>query len=491
MKVNIKGKIILGNNIEALKEFPDNHFDSIVTDPPYGLGDEPDVVEVLKDWLDKGFHEVKSVGGFMNMAWDSFVPQPAFWKEAIRVLKPGGHVLSFFGDRTYDWGVMAMRFAGFEIRTTLTWLYGSGFPKALDVSKAIDEHFGAERKILATGTSGAMMNSDGKNSRPYHEDNRNDDGRLEFHITESATPEAKAWEGWKTNLKPAVELIALARKPLDGTVAENILKWGVGALNIDACRIELTEGDDPRLGGKGEWQTDQGLVKNVYSGGFVGRPVQSSPLGRFPSNVIVDQDAAAMIDQQAPSTGGLAPVSKGHIANNNGIYGDFASKGDDGRSFYNDMGGASRFFYCPKASASERNAGLEKLVKEKKIGHNRFDKCAVCGGYILQNQNRPSACKCEVPVRADNTLKGNIHPTVKPIALMQYLIRLVTPKGGLLLDPFGGSGTTGCAAELEETGYVMIEQEMDYVEISEMRCAYWAKKFYQENKMQPSLFDGL
>jgi site-specific DNA-methyltransferase (adenine-specific) len=206
----MNNKIINGNNIELLKEFPDNHFDSIVTDPPYGLGKEPNAEELMKDWIEKGYHEI-SGSGFMGKEWDAFVPQPIFWKEIFRVLKPGGHVLAFYGSRTYDWGVMAMRFAGFEVRDTITWHFGSGFPKSHNISKAIDKMYGAERQVIGKGKSGSSET----HLNTMHSETK--DGKSvfggEFDITSASTDQAKQWDGWGSALKPASEYICLARKP--------------------------------------------------------------------------------------------------------------------------------------------------------------------------------------------------------------------------------------------------------------------------------------
>src|SRR5690554_408449 len=240
MKVN---NVYVENNIEVLKTFPDNSIDSVVTDPPYGLGKEPNAIEVLQSWITNGYHEVKGKG-FMGKEWDAFVPQPNFWKEIYRVLKPGGYVLSFAGTRTYDWMVMAIRLAGFEIRDMIAWLYGSGFPKSMDVSKALkttllkgNSHSKSLRQVEQDG-DGKPYTIKGKNNGIMGEDRTYD--RKEFEAT---TDEAKQWQGWGTALKPALEPIVMARKPIDGTVAQNVLKYGVGGINIDECRVEVTELD--------------------------------------------------------------------------------------------------------------------------------------------------------------------------------------------------------------------------------------------------------
>lgn len=485
-------KIIKGNNIEVLKQYPDNYFDSVVTDSPYGLGKEPDANKVLKAWLDHGYYEIEGKsGGFMGKTWDSFVPQPLFWKEVFRVLKPGGHLLSFFSTRTYDWGVMAIRLAGFEIRDTISWHYGSGFPKSMNIAKDLDR----------------------RGTKPDY---------------------AKKWEGWGTALKPATEPIAVCRKPIEKgiTISQNVEIYRTGAINIDACRVATTEKIEGGAGGllshvrdnleypeqnKYEQNQNGRFPTNVIlshheeceylgvekvKGGFTGNG--DAPFGEHSKGVvksmrrgtaIIRTDDEGMeavekynchpdcpvhlMNQQAPAAGALAPVfkSSGNSGKSNGIYSDYGTKGDNGESFKGDgLAGAARFFYCAKASPNERNLGCEDLLLNKDIGHNRFDKCKNCGGYLLQNKQRPSACTCDNPERQNNILSGNIHPTVKPIKLMQYLIKLVTPPGGTLLDPFAGSGTTGCAAELEGFDSVLIDEDESSVEISKARCKYWSEK---------------
>ena len=289
-------KLLHGNCLDKLKELEDNSVDSIVTDPPYGLSKEPDMVEVLKHWMN-GDDYVHNSKGFMGKTWDSFVPGPSIWKECLRVLKPGGHIVAFFGTRTYDLGVLAIRLAGFEIRDQLAWVFGSGFPKSMAVDKAIDKHHGAERTIkkgikqgheeFADRKTKGHLAGENKNegwARPWMESDDANDYHYDF---EPATDDAKQWVGWGTALKPAFEPIVLGRKPIEGTVAQNVLAHGVGGINIDASRIPINpEIDDPRLGGNGTWKTE-GMAKNVYEGGYSGETITSSPLGRFPANLIL------------------------------------------------------------------------------------------------------------------------------------------------------------------------------------------------------------
>ena len=333
-------EVLHGDCREKLRDLPDASIDAIVTDPPYELG-------------------------FMGKAWDAsgIAYDVGMWREALRVLKPGGHLLAFSGSRTYHRMTVAIEDAGFEIRDQIMWVYGSGFPKSLDVSKAIDKAAGVEREIIGPNKFSHLNGKENLNC--YGAASRPDE-------TRPATDAARQWQGWGTALKPAHEPICVARKPLIGTVAENVLAHGTGALNIDASRVAIDLSvDDPRLGGNGAWTTSK-----EQSGDTVSLPrgtVASSPLGRWPANLIHDGSDEVLA---------LA-------------------------------GEAARFFYCPKASKADR--------------------------------------------------AGSKHPTVKPIALMAYLVRLVTPPGGTVLDLFAGSGTTLEAAVKEGFRVIGIEQDETYI----------------------------
>ncbi len=335
MKIN---NVYVGNNIEVLKTFPDNSIDSVVTDPPYGLGKEPNAVDVLSDWVKKGYHEVKGKG-FMGKEWDAFVPQPNFWKEIYRVLKPGGYVLSFAGTRTYDWTVMAVRLAGFEIRDMIAWLYGSGFPKSLDISKAIDKSMGAEREVVGTRKGSGTTGLNAVGNQQFVAKNDNDDGTL--NITIPSTKEAKQWNGWGTALKPALEPIVMARKPLDGTVAQNVLKHGVGGINIDECRVPANDKATFPEGDYGESNFRNDI-----------RTSDPNPDGRFPANVI--HDGSDEVVSLFPES--KAGEYKGEGTKSGGIWSE--STGQPAGREYGDSGSASRFFYTAKASKEERNFGL-------------------------------------------------------------------------------------------------------------------------------------
>jgi DNA modification methylase len=502
-------KIFVGNNIELLKKYPDNFFDSIVTDPPYGLGKEPNAEEMLQAWITTGYLEVKG-SGFMGKEWDAFIPQPIFWKEVFRVLKHGGHVVSFFGTRTYDWGVMSMRLAGFEIRDCIQWIYGSGFPKSHNISIALDKMQGAEREIISETFRGKNA---GKKSGIMGETVSRVDVK-----TAPSTDQAKEWEGWGTALKPANEPIVLARKPLEKglTIAENVLKWGVGAMNIDASRIGHNEEQKftNREQRKEGWNMDNCGFDSTNN-----HTASADPSGRFPSNVILTHHPECEclgLKKVKGSSCSPEDVGKGREGNHsNGIYGEKSSKitvshtdengeetienwnchedcpikvldeqsgetrssgqgGHTGLTFHGqeykksgnenkypqDTGGASRFFYVAKASKSERNFGLNGF-EEKTSGALNFRNPESSG----RSEDAPSVEK----MGGLTQKRTNHHPTVKPVKLMQYLVRMITPEGGTVLDPFSGSGTTGVACKIDGFNFVGLELSEEYAAIAQQR----------------------
>lgn len=359
---------------ETIARIPDSSVDAIVTDAPYEFG-------------------------FMGKDWDSsgIAYNVKMWSGCFRILKPGGYLLAFGGTRTSHRMVCAIEDAGFEIRDSILWLYGSGFPKNMDISKQI--------------------------------------------IKETDTRDSKQWNGWGTALKPAHEPICVARKPIsEKTVALNVLKYGTGAINIDESRIphngeKLKGGDNSTRkmataspGWDRPWRKDEDALKKRKQSADI-QVEKSEKLGRFPSNVILDEFTAKLLDQQAPKTGAFAKVKRGQTGKSKGVYGDFAQKGDDGDSFYDDLGGASRFYYIVKATQDERNAGLQQFVREKQ----------------------------------------NIHCTVKPVKLIQYLQKLVTPPGGIVYDPFGGSGTSAPAAQNNGFKWIMSELIKEHYDIAVKR----------------------
>jgi len=709
---NMKQIVISGNNIETLKNYPDNYFDSIVTDPPYGLGKEPNAEEMLRAWVDIGYLEVNG-SGFMGKEWDSFVPQPIFWKEIFRVLKHGGHVVSFFGTRTYDWGCMAIRLGGFEIRDCISWCYGSGFPKSHNISKAIDKMKGAEREVVGKNNYSMPKadNTMGENSYGISGGklaNGITAERIVSDITMPSTEEAKQWEGWGSALKPAHEDLVLARKPFqfssdfvylyenivyelklqicqsklfakdvkeifllsqkesqkveldfaqwsvgkpfntkedllvlmdmlqlelnevnttlnivllwlntlvelwnvantyttetesstitelrilkslewesifqnithlknnktnglianvltveslfsvlnlklndilthsakeDATltenektfvlnseqivlarkplekalsIAENVLKWGTGGLNIDVSRIKLEDNYKPinrvnshHDGSNNEWLKLPKLNEDSPS---------ANANGRFPSNFIMTHhedckcvgiksigsgkeggynyegnvyDVQGFVPKNSPNansnygeeivedwdcvddcpikiideqSGILNQQAISKSDNKSGWQNNYVGGGGVNaveRKLYLDKGGASRFFYVAKASQWERHYGLDNF-EEKNSASSEFRPNHLEKTINGENGN---------PYGRWKPLK-NIHPTVKPIKLMQYLIRLVTPPNGIVLDPFAGSGTTGIACKIDGFEFVGLELSEEYTEIANSR----------------------
>jgi site-specific DNA-methyltransferase (adenine-specific) len=389
----------------------DNSVDSIVTDPPYGLS-------------------------FMGKKWDYDVPGEDIWRECLRVLKPGGHLLAFAGTRTQHRMAVRIEDAGFEIRDMIAWVYGSGFPKSHNVGNAVDKSLGCENRGHAISSGSQIHPTTGKPRA---------NGEL-LPKYEGRTDEGKKWAGFGTALKPAMEPITVARKPLVGTVAENVLAHGTGGLNIDGCRVGV--GDD-RVGG--------GLAKERF--GINGMPQTSRPVGgRWPANLIHDgsDEVVGLFPQ---SNGAAAPVAKGQKEFGGVIYGKFKTGGDDGASFYGDSGSAARFFYCAKASKKDRDEGCEGM-DEKKMGFSN--------GAQLHGEGYDKG----QDIGLNRVIsRRNHHPTVKPTDLMRYLCRLVTPPGGIVLDPFAGSGSTGKACALEGFRFIGIEREAEYCEIARARIA--------------------
>lgn len=443
----------------------DNSIDAIVTDPPYGLSKQPKMEEVLKHWL-AGDDYNATGSGFMGKTWDSFVPGPSIWKEAYRCLKPGAWAVVFAGSRTQDLMALSLRLAGFEIMDTGMWLYGSGFPKSLDISKAIDKHGGEyigwfgewlknwrlENNIKQSeisklfpsktgGVTGCVANWEKgynlptieqfnlickhfklpfeniedvqrdvigckKTNLTAYQNIGGDNISGNINITKPATDQAKQWEGFGTALKPAYEPFILARKPLDGTYANNVLKHGVGGLNIDGCRIgdEIIKSCAKK---KGDSFTSVG-----NSLGFNGCS-ESFHYGRFPANVIHDG-----LDE---------PWAK--------------------------------YFYCAKASKRDRDEGLENLS-------------ITSAGEMTDREEGSDGLNSPRAGAGRTTGARNIHPTVKPTELMRYLCRLVTPPNGLILDPFSGSGSTGKAAVLEGFNFTGFEMDETYCDIANKRIEY-------------------
>lgn len=412
-------RVFHGDSRDVLKTFPDAHFDSVVCDPPYAL------VSITKRFGADGAAPAqvgasgayaRASAGFMGQKWDTGETAFAvtFWAEVMRVLKPGGHVIAFSGTRTYHRLAVAIEDAGFEIRDMVAWLYGSGFPKSHDVSKGIDKAAGAERETVGTydrrgAYDGANRTREGDTGESHCA------GRSStVTITDPATDAARQWQGWGTALKPALEPIVLARKPLAGTVAVNVLTHGVGALNIDASRVAH---DEPI-----KVMAAQSGGDKVFGQG--GRKVETTDLkesGRWPANVIHDGSEEVVGAFPETVSGSIAAHHVRTTSKTKDVYGERAAPPEN---YPGDSGSAARFFYSAKADAEDR--------------------------------------------------LGSRHPTVKPVDLMAYLVRLVTPPGGLTLDPFAGSGTTGVGAMREGMRCVLIEREVAYV-ADIMRKLAWAR----------------
>ena len=401
-KVEINnGTLWVGNSSEVLKQYPDNHFDSVITDAPYGIE-------------------------FLGKDWDNNTGAIEVWQECLRVLKPGGYLLSFGAPRTYHRLATNLEDIGFVIKDSLMWLFGSGFPKAQDVGKK----------------SG------------------NDE-----------------WLGWKTGLKPAHEPIVMCRKPLDNrmgkrgktnsrlNVSENVEKWGVGALNIDATRIEFTIEADKNVGGRSKGTTyDNNMFQgDAYKFESNTKSVLSvaNDLGRFPSNVIVSEEVGNDLNEK---------IGDKKFGNKKGGYkydktynveGFINNNKPDAPSNYGDGGGPSKYFYSPKVNRKERNIGFE------------IDKIPTwnpSGGY-----NSETGEDMRKQLTKDREGISNNHPTIKPVALMLYLVKMITPPNGKVLDPFNGSGSTGMAVKQFGGHYVGIDLDENYIEISRKRINAWDK----------------
>jgi DNA modification methylase len=380
-----------GDCREVMATLDAESVDAIVCDPPYGLS-------------------------FMGKGWDHGVPGVEFWVEAMRVAKPGAHLLAFGGTRTYHRLACAIEDAGWEIRDCVMWVYGSGFPKSHDVSKAIDKAAGAEREVIGpkiTGDGHIQNRQNGANQ--YGTFKIAQDG-IDM-ATAPATDAARHWSGWGTALKPAHEPIIVARKPLVGTVAENVLRHGTGGINVDGCRVDSggTHGS-ARSAGQGAGYEAHNQPGRKYGNGLGGIVSPPNPSGRWPANVIHDgSDEVVGLFPSNVKGGTWNRTAGARHFNNDGEPTDYQTSGSDSSS-----GSAARFFYCAKASRADRG-------------------------------------------------DDNRHPTVKPTALMRYLCRLVTPPGGIVLDPFTGSGSTGKGAVLEGFRFIGIEREAEYVEIARAR----------------------
>ena len=469
---NFTNKIICGDNIEIMAKMPDNCIDTIITDPPYGLGFmgknwdtfKPEVVsqQMKRDTRTQkrrklyGGRESDAPSAAMAAGRYDFNRNAEFqqwftvWAtEVLRIAKPGAMMLIFGGTRTYHRLTCAIEDAGWQIRDCMIWLYGSGFPKSHNISKAIDKAKGPRKNLAEELQCSTSLSRKSDIVRAHH---------TAAHYADLVD----LWDGYGTALKPAWEPIVVAMKLLDGTFAENAEKWGVAGLNIDGGRIKGTV--DPHN------YTANRPCKIKGGWGFKGeKGTEQHPQGRFPANLILDEEAAAMLDEQSgvsksPKT--YKRGSDGFSTGNSGIKTIGEKAGKDSLNF-GDSGGASRFFYTAKASRAERNAGLAGMEAKPIKGRDE--------GQDIRN----------VPYKLGISPVQNHHPTVKPLSLMEYLCRLTkTPTVGVVLDPFGGSGTTAIACVNTGRDYIIIEKDPEYCQIAEKRVKHWK----QQKAGQSSLF---
>ena len=439
-------QIINGDMLEELDKMYENTIDVIITDPPYELN-------------------------FMGKGWDnagvSFNKET--WEKCLRVLKPGGYLLAFGGSRTFHRIACAIEDGGFEIRDTIMWLYGSGFPKSMNVGLAIDKKNGVESKVV--GYQGSMMDfrDTGKKQKEISGIDKLSFGQIEnSERKENPIYEAQnEWKGWGTALKPSFEPIIIARKPFKGSLVDNVLQWGVGGLNIDECRVGTNEQIEKGRNGRNNKSTFQASETNVNQ-----REYQNS--GRFPANTILTYDQITFDEV----CGGFPNTKSGSISKEykqNSRF-NIAETGKGGNldfsNCYGDSDSASRYFYCAKASKKDRDEGLEEFDEKLPACVTDFRPTLATNPENWNNGN---------PV--DNPMmrtapRKNIHPTVKPTELMQYLVRLVSPKGATILDPFMGSGSTGKAVAYENKernanyNFIGIELSQEYCDIAEARIKF-------------------
>lgn len=393
-------KLYQGYCENVMLRIPNNFVDSIVTDVPYGLK-------------------------FMNKKWDYKIPGVLAFQLMLRIAKPGAHLLCFGGTRTYHRIACNIEDAGWEIRDCIQWIYGSGFPKNMDVSKAIDKKFGAQREVIGQREdilkkqSADLKRGYRKISESFDKgapERNNGFKNVSADITAPSTPEAKEWEGWGTALKPAYEPIILARKPTEGTIAENVLRYSTGGINIDECRIVVNRNNEREYDKEAKSGITGTASENISFTSYHARNDNWLNNGRWPANVILDEEAGEMLDEQS---------------------------------------GASRFFYCAKASKAERNAGL--------------------GSLSSQNVNDGRKTSIDNPYQRGDTLRQNTHPTVKPLKLMEYLVKLITPKNGICIDPYCGSGTTLLACINNDFQFIGIENDITSFDIALRRVVHGCK----------------
>lgn len=463
-------EIIHTENLDYLQSQPDNHFDFAVLDPPYGLGKITSIENLLTEWLSGGTGLNHQTNGFMNKEWD-VLPAPVFWKELLRTVKPGGHIAVFAGSRTQDLMGLSMRLGGWDLRNTLAWIYATGFPHGLNVSKALDAKQGATREVISTSANFVLPKlADGKKAFG--------DFAGEWDITAPATELAKVYDGYGTDLKPAYEPIILARKPFNSAVAENVEKWGTGGLNLAACKVGNEVRINPAAANK--------PGGHAYRLSVTGMPdaVATEAEGRFPPNLLFSHSLWCVEGAGCAPDCPVAALDEqsGVIVSSNKIRRDKASsnRAMSGRNYdhvshgHDDIGAASKFYpnfhfsdddlhfifrFIAKASPGERNKGLSDLPKIRKVYNGK------------SSASSPDMKGVEQKMTTD---AQNIHPTVKPVAIMRWLCELLAPPtlNGVVpigLDPFVGSGTTALAAYSLGLRFVGLEQDANYFEIAQKR----------------------
>ena len=423
-------RLYLGDCLDGVGMLEDSSVDSVVCDPPYGLS-------------------------FMGKRWDYDVPSVDIWRECYRVLKPGGYLLAFAGTRTQHRMAVRIEDAGFEIRDVIAWVYGSGFPKSHNVSCSID-------KMAGHGNRGKAIPTVGN----YQAGDVDQVNRLEGHVVppyEPKTDDAVKWDGWGTALKPSMEPITVARKPLVGTVAENVLEYGTGAINVDACRVPMDADDFAKLSAGVDKIRDRGgsMEGSWKNSSDLSGANPANPLGRWPANFIHD-GSQEVLDLFPDVKGGSWVRTDGarHF-NNDGKATRPVRSGSDLSN-----GSAARFFYCSKASKQDKNEGLDEFEEN----YNRGTSTHGNGKSNTRVGNAKERAAGITHVELQKV--KNVHPTVKPTDLMRYLCRLVTQPGGTVLDPFMGSGSTGKAAMLEGFDFIGCEMTEEYYKIAEARIRH-------------------
>lgn len=530
--MSLRDTLLLGEALATLKSIPDNTYDSIVTDPPYGMSDHDadDIIQALSAWIKGEVYTPRMKGGMMGRGWDAFVPGPELWKECYRVLKPGGHILAASSTRTQDLLGIALRFAGFECRDTVVWIKSGGFPKSVNIAKVVGAH-------LEHGRSDSTVTGDGSRDREDLHWSEFPKARKKNQPKTIEREEAKRYEGHGTALKPSHEPFLLFRKPLIGTIAENVLKHGTGGLNIDACRIAVGA-NEPDSGAMYYRNRGKEMPENEqsYFGAEGDRKVQCDPMpgGRWPGNVTFSHfPGCKKIGTRKVRAGTTyePETNRQHTLYGGGIdslgricgYADKDGKetvptwscedgcpvksldGQSGRTsttgfrskdsqdadvretvwgprnhrsveYPGDSGGASRFFLCTEPEGCEPGCPVAELdeqsgvLKSGKLDLNEDRGTSEMGGGKVLREYEPNeggASRfffCAKASKKEKTADGKVpnkHISVKPLKLMRYLCRLVTPPGGHILDPFMGSGSTGVAAIQEGFKFTGIEMERD------------------------------